>query len=147
MSYVEISSLKPGSKNVDLVVRVLDFRGVKRVRTKRGDRMVGEYVVGDRTGRAMLAAWGSRATMISVGDVLAIHGAWISAFRGFLQINIGFETTVEKLDDSALPMEEVSEDPLIRIGTEERRSPRIRVGDRGSRRAPRTRSRGWGRSR
>lgn len=96
---------------VDVVVRVLEERGIKSIRTRSGDRTIGEYIVGDETGRVKLVAWGSKAASLTANDVVEIKGAWVSVYRGEVQLNIGRSSTIEKLDDDAVvPEEEIPED-------------------------------------
>ncbi len=89
-------------ENASVVVRVLESLGIRSIRTRSGERTIGEYIVGDETGRVKLVAWGSKAASLAVGDVAEIRGAWVSLYRGEVQLNIGRSSTVTRLDDDAV---------------------------------------------
>ncbi len=103
---VKIRDLKPGMNGVNVVVRVLETHGVRSIRTRSGDRTIGEYVVGDETGRVKLIAWGSKAASLAANDVVEIRGAWVSVYRGEVQLNIGRSSNIERLEDEAVAPEE-----------------------------------------
>jgi len=99
----KIKDLKPGQEHVSVVVRVLERRGIKSIRTRAGDRTIGLYTVGDDTGRVTLVAWGSKAASLEAGDVVEISNAWVSTYRGEVQLNIGRSSVIERLPDDAVP--------------------------------------------
>jgi len=104
----KVIELKPGMENASVIVRVLESRGIRTIRTKSGTRTIGEYVVGDETGRVKLVAWGTKAAALAIGDVAEIRGAWVSVFRGEVQLNIGRNSIIERLpDDAVVGMDEV----------------------------------------
>lgn len=55
---IKIINLKPGMENVNVEVRVLENLGVRTINTKAGVRTLGEYIVGDESGRVKLVLWG-----------------------------------------------------------------------------------------
>ena len=99
---VKIKDLKPGVEGIHVVVRVLESLGIRNISTRSGERTIGEYIVGDETGRVKLVAWGSKAVALAVGDVVEIRGAWVSVFRGELQLNIGRGSSITRLEDNAV---------------------------------------------
>ncbi len=110
-SITKVKELKPGMEHANVVIRVLESYGIRTIRTKAGERTIGEYVVGDETGRVKLVAWGTKAAALAVGDVAEIRGAWVSVFRGEVQLNIGRSSSIERLpDDAVVDAESIPED-------------------------------------
>ncbi|NPA97563.1 MAG: single-stranded DNA-binding protein [Crenarchaeota archaeon] len=107
----KVKDLKPGQENVEVKVRVLERKGIKTIRTRAGDRTIGLYTVGDDSGRVTLVAWGSKAASLEAGDSVKISNAWVSSYRGEVQLNIGRSSVIERVDDTEVPqIEEVPED-------------------------------------
>jgi len=98
----KVIELRPGMENASVIVRVLESHGIRTIRTRSGTRTIGEYVVGDETGRVKLIAWGTKAAALAIGDVAEIRGAWVSVFRGEVQLNIGKNSVIERLPDDAI---------------------------------------------
>ena len=104
----KVIELRPGMENASVIVRVLESHGIRTIRTRSGTRTIGEYVVGDETGRVKLIAWGTKASALAIGDVAEIRGAWVSMFRGEVQLNIGKNSIIERLpDDAVVSIDEV----------------------------------------
>jgi len=99
----KVKDLKPGQEHVNVVVRVLERRGIKSIRTRSGDRTIGLYTVGDDTGRVTLVAWGSKAASLEAGDVVEIDNAWVSTYRGEVQLNIGRSSVIERMPEDSVP--------------------------------------------
>ena len=110
-SELKIKDLRPGQENVEVKVRVLERRGIKTIRTRAGDRTIGLYTVGDDSGRVTLVAWGSKAAALEAGDSVKITNAWVSTYRGEVQLNIGRSSIIEHVEDADVPqIEEIPED-------------------------------------
>ncbi|MEM1644731.1 MAG: single-stranded DNA-binding protein [Ignisphaera sp.] len=131
----KVIDLKPGMENVNIDVRVIESLGVRTITTKAGVRTLGEYIVGDESGRVKLVVWGSKASSLNVGDAVSIKNAWVTQFKGEVQLNAGKNTTIDKLPDENLP--QVNEIPEAMPKAEEEYRP--------ARRAPPRRGRGRGR--
>ena len=99
MSERKISDLKPGMERLNLEVRVLEAYKPKVVKTKKGLRTLSEAIVGDETGRVKLTLWGQHAGSLEEGSAVRIEGAFTTAFKGEVQLNIGVKGKVEKIDD------------------------------------------------
>ncbi len=99
----KVSDLHEGEDNVDIKVRVISAEPPKTIHTQRGDRTISEAIVGDETGRIKLTAWGNQAGKLQEGDAVELKGAWTTAFRGQVQLNIGSRGSIEKIDDSEVP--------------------------------------------
>ncbi len=103
---VKIRDLRPGLENIEVKVRVLERKGIKTIRTRSGDRTIGLYTVGDESGRVTLVAWGSKAAALEAGDTVKIVNAWVSNYRGEVQLNIGRSSIIERLNDDEVPSAE-----------------------------------------
>ncbi|MGC9072247.1 MAG: OB-fold nucleic acid binding domain-containing protein [Acidilobus sp.] len=102
----KVSDLREGEDNVDIKVRVISVEPPKTIHTQRGDRTISEAIVGDETGRIKLTAWGKQAGRLQEGDAVELKGAWTTAFRGQVQLNIGSRGSIDKIDDSEVPKAE-----------------------------------------
>ncbi|MEM2200718.1 MAG: single-stranded DNA-binding protein, partial [Ignisphaera sp.] len=86
-------------------------------------------------GRVKLVVWGSKAGSLNVGDTISIKNAWVTQFKGEVQLNAGKNTTIDKLADEDLP--QANEIPEA--------MPKAEGGYQPARRAPPRRGRGRGR--
>ncbi len=102
----KVSDLREGEDNIDIKVRVISAEPPKTIHTQRGDRTISEAIVGDDTGRIKLTAWGNQAGKLQEGDAVELKGAWTTAFRGQVQLNIGSRGSIQKIDDSEVPKAE-----------------------------------------
>ncbi len=106
-----IIDLKPGEEDVTIKGRVLEAGPARVIQTRKGPRTISDAVIGDETGRVKVTAWGSKAGTIEEGKVVEISGAWTTAYRGQVQVNIGRRSEVKELgDEEAPPAEEIPED-------------------------------------
>jgi replication factor A1 len=99
----KVKDLKPGMENVNVDVRVVESLGVRSINTKAGVRTLGEYIVGDDSGKVKLVIWGSKASSLNTGEAVSIKNAWVTEFRGEVQLNAGKNSVIEKLPDESLP--------------------------------------------
>ncbi|MGC9210081.1 MAG: OB-fold nucleic acid binding domain-containing protein [Acidilobus sp.] len=99
----KVSDLREGEDNIDIKVRVISVEPPKTIHTQRGDRTISEAIVGDETGRIKLTAWGKQAGRLQEGEAVELKGAWTTAFRGQVQLNIGSRGSIERIDDSEVP--------------------------------------------
>ncbi|MEM1526426.1 MAG: single-stranded DNA-binding protein [Ignisphaera sp.] len=136
----KVIDLKPGMENINVDVRVVESLGVRTITTKAGVRTLGEYIVGDESGRVKLVVWGSKAGSLNVGDTISIKNAWVTQFKGEVQLNAGSKSSVEGLPSENLPEAEniPTETPKAEPTSEASRPPRRsfqrRGGGRGRRR-------------
>ncbi|MEM1628183.1 MAG: OB-fold nucleic acid binding domain-containing protein [Desulfurococcaceae archaeon] len=123
-SHVNIMDLKPGMENVAVKVRVISVDKPKVIQTKKGPRTISNAMIGDETGRVEATLWGEKAGSIDKGQVIEIKGAWVTEFKGKVQLNVGKSSTI-----SQLPQDAVSEnipDQMPRGGGAETRQYRGR---------------------
>ncbi len=95
----KISELKPGMNNVTVRVRVLEAEEPRVITTRRGQRTISEAIVGDETGRVKLTLWGEAAGKVEQGTAVEISGAWTTAYRGQVVLNVGGRGRITTLPD------------------------------------------------
>ncbi len=100
---VKVSNLKPGMNNISLKVRVIEAGEPKVIQTRKGPRTISNAVVGDDTGRVKLTLWGDKAGSISEGSAIEIEGAWTTAYRGEVQLNIGSRGSITEISGEEVP--------------------------------------------
>ncbi len=105
---IKVIGLKPGMENVNIIVRVLEAGQPRVIQTRAGLRTISEAVVGDDSGRIKLVLWGRHAGKVKTGQVIRINGAWVTSFKGLVQLNVGSrgkitEESIEFPDESSIP--------------------------------------------
>ncbi len=132
----KISELQPGMNNVSVKVRVIEAQEPRVINTRKGPRTISEAVVGDETGRTRLTLWGHAAGSLKQGEAVEIHGAWTTAYRGQVVLNVGGKSNIEHVEDQEVPQpDEVPEEtPKAPEGY---RPPRRGMGRSPYRRRPR----------
>ncbi|MEM0027596.1 MAG: single-stranded DNA-binding protein [Ignisphaera sp.] len=131
-SVTKIKDLKPGMEGITTDVRVLENYGTRTIETKAGMRTLGEYLVGDDTGRVKLVIWGQKASSLNVGDAVEIKNAWVTSFRGEVQLNAGKNSELSKLNDDAVPSaDQIPEEMPKAEGGAAPSRPRYSRGPRG----------------
>ncbi len=100
---VKVSNLKPGMNNISLKVRVIEAGEPKVIQTRKGPRTISNAVVGDDTGRVKLTLWGDKAGSISEGSAIEIEGAWTTAYKGEVQLNIGSRGSITEISSEEVP--------------------------------------------
>ncbi len=100
---IKVMNLKPDMRDVNIVVRVISAEEPKSINTRSGQRTISEALVGDDTGRIKLTLWGKAAGSVKEGQAIRLSGAWTTAFRGEVQLNIGGSNNVHIVDDSEVP--------------------------------------------
>jgi len=99
---VSVLELRPGMENVTVRVKVLSVGKPRVIETKKGTRTINNAIIGDNTGRVEAVLWGEKTTSLREGDIVEISGAWITEFKGRVQLNIGKTTSITKLPEDAI---------------------------------------------
>ncbi len=107
---IKVMDLKPGMNNLDVVVRVIESEEPKVINTRSGQRTISEAMVGDDTGRVKLTLWGKAAGEVKEGQVVEIKGAWTTAYRGKVQLNIGGKGNINESTEEVPEAENIPED-------------------------------------
>ncbi len=133
---VKIKDLKPGMDNIDLKVRVLEAFKPKIIQTRKGSRIISEAIVGDETGKTKMTLWGKKAGTVEEGDALEIKNAFVTAFKGQAQLNVGKQGEIVKIEDSeVVSKDEVPESiPKVEGGYRKPFSPKRKSSYRTKRR-------------
>ena len=98
-----IVDMQPNAGNVHILCRVLNVN--PREVTARGEkRKIFSGILGDESGSASFTAW--KDFELGKGDVVEISNAYTREWQGAVQINLGDRTTVEKTDESRIPLDE-----------------------------------------
>ena len=85
---MEIDELKRGMNGVSTQGTIADKSEVRRVNTRYGMRSVCDATLKDDTGFIRLSLWEEMIDQVSVGDKVKVEGAYVTEFRGKLQLNI-----------------------------------------------------------
>ncbi len=86
----EIGSLHVGMVGINLSAEVLEVDEPNVVITHFGTQgVVGNALIGDKTGRVQLSLWGEQVGSVHVGDTVQIVNARMLAFRGKKQLRVG----------------------------------------------------------
>lgn len=85
---MKINELKSGMSNVTVQAKVIDISETRDVMTRYGRRSVADAIIEDDTGQINLSLWGNQISAISVGDTVNVSGAYVTEFRGNLQLGV-----------------------------------------------------------
>lgn len=87
---LHIRELRIGMKRVSLKAEVVEIAEPTFVVTRFGNcASVANALISDETGKIKLCLWNEQINSISVGDIVQIENARISAFKGERQLRLG----------------------------------------------------------
>jgi replication factor A1 len=111
----QVGNLNPGSRSLNLTVKVISKNPVREVVSRRdgSTHRVTEALVGDETGSVLLTLWDDSIESVSEGDVVDINNGYIRLFRGSMRLNIGRFGSLE-----------ASEEEIENVNTENNMSDR-----------------------
>ncbi|RLG22377.1 single-stranded DNA-binding protein [Methanosarcinales archaeon] len=95
---VKIGSLTPESRNVNLLVKVLDVGEPKDIETRYGTKHLAEATIADDSASMLMTLWEDQVDQVQEGDVLEIENAYISLVRGSMRLNLGRYGKMRKVD-------------------------------------------------
>lgn len=133
-SVISVIELRPGMENVTVRVKVLSVGKPRVIETKKGTRTISSAVIGDNTGRVEAVLWGEKTASLREGDVVEISGAWVTEFKGKVQLNVGKSTSITRLPENAVQGEIPEKEPVAPPGQQRRAPPRRPRGAGGGRR-------------
>ncbi len=98
--YLKVEGLRPGLRDVNLLVRVVDVGPPRTVSSQRdrSEHRVAEALVGDETGSVLLTLWDDLIEGFKPDDVLDIRNGYTSLFRGSMRMNIGRHGSADRVD-------------------------------------------------
>jgi len=87
----KVGNLNPGSRSLNLTVKVVSKNPVREVVSRRdgSSHRVTEALVGDETGSILLTLWDDTIESVTEGDVVVVNNGYIRLFRGSMRLNIG----------------------------------------------------------
>ncbi len=99
-STVKISDLRPGMDHLNLRVKVTSLKEVRTVKTYTGlEHSLLEGEVSDGEGTIGFVVWNEKIDLFSglrVGDTVEMTNAFVTSFRGILQVNVGRDSDAKK---------------------------------------------------
>lgn len=99
-SLKKIDELTPGTKQVDLRVKVLSLGDRKTIDSKYGgSKDLVEAVVGDETGTVIMTLWEDQIDRVAEDGTLAIDNGYVSLVRGHMRLNVGKYGSFKPSDD------------------------------------------------
>ncbi len=85
---VNISELSAGMKDVAITAKVSEKSDPREVQTRFGRRLVADVIIKDGTGSVKLSLWEKQIDSVKVGDEIEIQGAYVTEWRGSLQLSV-----------------------------------------------------------
>jgi len=130
-----IEELNPGSRSVDIVVKVIEVNPSREVSTKDGSmHNVAEALVADETASVLLSLWDNDISRVQAGKTISIKNGYITLFRGNMRLNIGKYGTLEDVTEN---LENVNTENNISNRSYDQQIPKFRPlytdSDRGGR--------------
>ncbi len=97
---MEVASLGPSTKNVDVTVKVVEVVEDKEITSRKDGRThrLVEYLVGDESGSVILSLWDDSAEAVQPGEYVHIENGYTTVIRGHLRLNVGKYGKMEKVD-------------------------------------------------
>ncbi|MEM3695075.1 MAG: OB-fold nucleic acid binding domain-containing protein [Candidatus Bathyarchaeia archaeon] len=88
---MKIRDLRNGMKNVALEAKVVEKTEAHEVLSRFKDETykVATAIIEDETGKIKLTLWNEQINMVKVNDKIKLEGAYVSTFKGELQLNVG----------------------------------------------------------
>jgi len=137
---MNVSDLKPRSRNVNILVKALSKSEIRDVKSSKdgSDHKVTEMTVGDETGIVLLTLWDDTIDKVEEGHVYQIKNGYTSLFKGNIRLNIGRYGELEEVTDRDIEVNE-SNNVSEKVYEDRRRSfrgggrPRERFGGEESR--------------
>ncbi|MBI2542624.1 MAG: DNA-binding protein [Candidatus Aenigmarchaeota archaeon] len=85
---MKISDIRLGVSGIIIEAKIVEVGEPRTVNTKYGPRNVADAILEDGTGQIKLSLWEDQIDSVSVGDKVAVRGAYVTQFRDTLQLNI-----------------------------------------------------------
>ncbi len=97
---VKIGELKPNSRSVNVLGKVVSKGSVKEVPSGRdgSTHRVAEVLLGDETGSIYLTLWDDDIDKVEVGNSVYLKNGYVSLFRGHMRLNVGRYGVLEVLE-------------------------------------------------
>ncbi len=92
---IAIGDITEQTKNVNVTGRISDVQ-TRTIRVKDEDKTVWGGLIADSTGRVQFTSWNDFG--LTDGETITVKNAYIRAWKGIPQLNMGDRTTVERVD-------------------------------------------------
>ncbi len=129
---VKIADLKPNSRKINVIARVLNVGESVEVTSRRSGetRRLAEALIGDETGVILLTLWDDKVGAVEEGTTYIIKNAFVTVFKGSLRLNVGrygeIEKSEEEIPEESINMERNRSEEKVRGQFGYRRRPRRR---------------------
>lgn len=99
IKYVEVNSLIPNLRNLNLIVKILKIGSPKliRSRTTNKENLVAEAFVGDETGSILLTLWNKQIQRFNEKDVIEILKGYTTIYKGSLKLSVSQKGRLNKI--------------------------------------------------
>ena len=95
---MKIAEIKPDAKDVSVTGKITDIYEPRTVNTKFGYKtQVATAVLEDETGTILLPLWGKKIQEFKINDSVEIVGAYVTEFKGDLQLNVPKNGEIKKV--------------------------------------------------
>jgi len=96
---MKVRDLKPGMRQVNITVKVLNTSDSKQAVTSAGtDHELLELEVGDNSGSIRLVLWDEKIIHgLRKNDAIMIENGFVTSFKGVWRINVGRYGTITKV--------------------------------------------------
>lgn len=101
MAVVKVKEIKPGMNNITITLKITSVGNERIVMTKYGESRVATAIGEDETGRINITLWRNQIDMIREGDLVKLTGAFVTQFRGELNLNVGKGGKIEVISKKA----------------------------------------------
>ncbi len=92
---IAIGDITEQTKNVNVTGRISEVQS-RTIRVKDEDKTVWGGIIADSTGRVQFTSWNDFG--LTDGETISVKNAYIRAWKGIPQINLGDRTTVERVE-------------------------------------------------
>ena len=87
---MKISELRPGTKNVNITVKIEEIEPAREVQSRTGEQLrVANAVASDDSGKVKMSLWNEDIDRVKANDTITIDNGYVSSFRGEIQLSVG----------------------------------------------------------
>jgi len=126
--FKKVEELKPRSRAVNVIVKVVSKSEVREVVTRRdgSTHRVCDATVGDETASIILTLWDDNIDEINEGETIRIKNGYVSLFRNSMHLNIGRYGSFEKMEEEGISEVNTENNLSDKTYEQEYRYPRYR---------------------
>lgn len=101
MAIVKVKEIKKGMNNITIILKIVSIGKERVVMTRYGESRVATAVGEDDTGKINVTLWRNQIDLVKQGYVVKLTGAYVTEFRGELNLNIGRGGNIEIISTSS----------------------------------------------